>query len=45
MSVMSKPVITIDSKATVASAAKTMVKHDIGSLVIVERNKPVGIIT
>ena len=43
--VMNSPVITIESKATLASAARTMVKHDIGSVLVVEGKKPVGIIT
>jgi len=42
---MNSPVITIESKATLASAARTMVKHDIGSVLVVEGKKPVGIIT
>jgi CBS domain-containing protein len=35
----------MQSKANLASAAKTMVQHDIGSLVVVEGKNPVGIIT
>ena len=43
--VMSTPVITIESKANLSSAAQTMVQHNIGSVVVVEGKKPVGIIT
>jgi CBS domain-containing protein len=42
---MSSPVITMGSKANLATAAQTMVQHDIGSVVVVERGKPVGIVT
>ena len=44
-SVMSKPVISMDSDGNVAAAAQTMVQHNIGSVVVVEGKKPVGIIT
>jgi len=43
--VMSSPVITIESKENVGSAAKIMVQHDIGSVVVVEGKKPIGIMT
>jgi CBS domain-containing protein len=43
--VMSSPVITMESKADLASAARMMVQHDIGSIVVVEGKKTVGIIT
>jgi len=42
---MSKPVISMDSGGNVASAAQIMVRHNIGSVVVVEGKKPVGIIT
>ncbi len=42
---MSRPVWTVESSATMAKAAKLMRKHRIGSLVIVEGDKPIGIIT
>ena len=44
-SVMSKPVISMDSSRDIAAAAQTMVQHNIGSVVVVEGKKPVGIIT
>jgi CBS domain-containing protein len=42
---MSSPVITMESKGDIVSAAQMMVRHDIGSVVITEGNKPTGIIT
>jgi CBS domain-containing protein len=42
---MSSPVITMESNANLASAAQTMVQHNIGSIVLTEGKKPVGIIT
>jgi len=42
---MTSPVRTMESNGTVAAAAKIMVQHDIGSIVVVEGKKPVGIIT
>ena len=44
-SLMSKPVISMDSDGNVASAAQIMVRYNIGSVVVVEGKKPVGIIT
>ena len=38
-------VITITKDKNVADAAKMMIKHDIGGLVVVEEKEPVGIIT
>ncbi|SMF74702.1 CBS domain-containing protein [Pseudobacteriovorax antillogorgiicola] len=43
--VMTKDVITIDSQETVETAAKTMLKHNIGGLPVLEKGKIVGIIT
>jgi CBS domain-containing protein len=43
--VMTAPVVTMDSKETVARAARIMVQRDFGSVVVVEGTKPVGIIT
>jgi len=43
--VMSSPVITMESKGNFGSAAKIMVKNEIGSVVVVERKKPVGMVT
>ena len=43
--VMTKNVKTISPSATMAEAARIMKKNRIGCLVVVEGNKPVGIIT
>ncbi len=43
--VMTSPVRTMESSGSVISAAQEMVQHDIGSIVVVEAKKPVGIIT
>jgi CBS domain-containing protein len=43
--VMTSPVRTMESNGTVAAAANIMVQHDFGSIVVVEGEKPVGIIT
>ena len=42
---MTKNVVTIDSNKTVAEAAVLMSENDIGDLVIMENNTPVGIVT
>jgi len=42
---MTKPVRTIVGSATMAEAAQEMKKHRIGSLVVVDGDEPVGIIT
>ena len=42
---MRSPVITMASKGNLGSAARTMVQHEIGSVVVVEGKQPVGIIT
>jgi len=42
---MSTNVVSIDSEATVKDAASKMAQQEIGSLVVMEQNKPVGIIT
>jgi len=42
---MNSPVITMASKGNLGSAARTMVQHEIGSVVVVEGKQPVGIIT
>ena len=42
---MSTNVVSIDSEATVKDAASKMAQQEIGSLVIIEQNKPVGIVT
>jgi CBS domain-containing protein len=43
--VMSIPVITINAIDTLRVAAECMVKNNIGAIVVVEGNKPVGIVT
>ncbi len=42
---MSRTVRTIDSKGTVGRALQAMANFDIGSVVVVEGKKPVGIVT
>lgn len=42
---MIKEVISIDLEASVQDAANLMAQHEIGSLVVTEKRKPVGIIT
>lgn len=42
---MSSNVVTIDSEASVKDAASKMAQQEIGSLVVTERDKPVGIVT
>ncbi len=43
--VMSKPVKTVKARDTIAAAAKAMVKHEIGAVVVVEGKNLVGIVT
>ena len=42
---MVKSVITVEAKATVKTAVELMNKHQIGCLIVVEKEKPVGIVT
>jgi CBS domain-containing protein len=42
---MSKPVVTSSKTHTVAYAAKLMEKMHVGTVVILEKNKPIGIIS
>jgi CBS domain-containing protein len=42
---MTKSLITIDSSATVNEAAKVMEKARVGSVLVLEQNVPVGIMT
>jgi CBS domain-containing protein len=42
---MSSPVTTIDSNSTLDVAARLMVQHDIGSVIVVEAKNPIGIVT
>jgi signal-transduction protein with cAMP-binding, CBS, and nucleotidyltransferase domain len=43
--IMTKPVIKIDYKKTVQQAAKEMAKYRVGSVIIIKKNNPIGIIT
>jgi CBS domain-containing protein len=43
--IMSSPVVTIDGEASVKNAAILMTGRRIGSIVIVERGQPIGIVT
>ena len=43
--IMVDSVITVEAKATVKTAVGLMNKHEIGCLVVVERGKPIGIVT
>ena len=43
--IMSSPVYVISPDETVASARNLMLRHKIGRLVLVENNKPIGIVT
>lgn len=42
---MTSKVLTIGPNATVAAAAKRMAEHSVGSVVVVDGKKPVGILT
>ena len=42
---MSKDIVSVDSERSIRSAVKTMVKNDLGSVVITEDGKPAGIVT
>jgi len=42
---MTKDVLTIDASKTVGEAAATMSQNDVGDLVVMENNLPVGIVT
>jgi CBS domain-containing protein len=43
--VMTKDVMTIESSAPTKEAAELMDKHDIGCLIVMNKGKPVGIVT
>jgi CBS domain-containing protein len=43
--IMTTPVVTMNPKATILSAARIMVQHGFGSVVVIDGKKPVGIIT
>jgi CBS domain-containing protein len=43
--IMSNKVVTVKSTEKASKALQTMVRHKIGSIVVVEKGKPVGILT
>lgn len=43
--VMSSPVVTVTTQATVAEALRAMIDHDIGAIVVVDEDAPVGVFT
>lgn len=43
--IMTKPVIKIEYNRVVRAAAKEMVKHRVGSIIVVKNKNPIGIIT
>jgi CBS domain-containing protein len=43
--IMTRPVKTITSRDTIEKAAETMKKNRIGSLVVVDKEEPIGIVT
>jgi CBS domain-containing protein len=43
--VMTKDVVSIESSAPIKEAAELMDKHDIGCLIVMNKGKPVGIVT
>ncbi len=43
--IMSRPVITAEPAETVAAAAARMEEHHVGSVVVVDSGRPIGILT
>ena len=43
--VMKRNPLMISMEATVAKAAKAMCREEVGSVIILQRNKPIGIVT
>jgi len=43
--VMRSPVITMDEDGTLGTAAKLMIQHDIGAVVVARGTNPIGIVT
>ncbi len=43
--IMTPTIISVDAEATVKEAAEVMIQKGIGSVVVVEQGKPVGIVT
>ena len=44
-SIMTPEVITVDVKANVEEALRVMVKSDVGSVIVMDNGRPVGVIT
>jgi len=42
---MTRHVITITPEETIDKIAKLMLKHDVGSVIVVDNNQPIGIVT
>ncbi len=43
--IMTKKVVTIDINGSALDAAKEMIKHDVGSVIVMKKDEPVGIVT
>jgi CBS domain-containing protein len=43
--VMTKTVITVESNKTVTEAAALMAENDVGNLIVMDKNTPIGIVT
>ena len=43
--IMSRKPVVVEYKSTVSEAARLMMENDVGSLIVVKRKKPVGIVT
>jgi CBS domain-containing protein len=43
--IMTSPVVTVTINDTIGSAAAVMVRHEIGAVVVLDRDIPIGIIT
>lgn len=42
---MKKDIVSVDSKRSIRSAIKTMVRNNLGSVVVTDQGKPTGIVT
>lgn len=43
--IMTKHVVTIDINGSASDAARRMMEHNVGSVIVVKKNEPVGIVT
>jgi predicted transcriptional regulator len=43
--IMTRDIISVETNVSVSEAASTMVKNDVGSIVVTKNEKPIGIIT